>query len=566
MNYLEHFGLQSEPFLNVPSFRVFYRSAGHGKALLRLMTVAERGSGILVLTGPRGVGKSVLMRRLLDGVSPEIHSVAFLPLVEAVPDESLLLSISQQLRVDLAATFESLDAACAGLLRKGMRPLILLDDAHVLPAERLAKFAQLTNAAVFLAGQSGAAYPPGEVVALDPLNADGTDAYVRTRLKIAGCLQDPFDGKARKAVYDLSGGNPARINVLCEQTLIAAAAAGIDRIDHSFVIAAGLTLGFCDPEGRPLQKVKAKPSDQQAATDGALSVPSQVAAAAKMSAAAVAVTRPSEVEEAHDELDDLVGSMAEEPSSTTVNESAGDDIDDMLRSLEAEEQSTEKTTPELTPEDNLDALLGQLEAEEDSSPSAAEAESTNDIDELLSDVNDPASSQPSVVETAQPVRRDAETDIADSDIDSMLGELDSEIELKERGGDRGINTGDEDLDALLSGLDEGPDSGAGGAFESAAGKADEEDLDALLSGLDNEAASSPAAATPASGDDDLESLLDSLDVETTKPPAKQTSRAAPDVPKALAGSSVPKATPTSVAATPDDLERELDSLLEGLED
>ena len=44
MNYLEYYGLQSEPFLNSPSSRVFHKSAAHGKALLRLMTAAE-GSG-----------------------------------------------------------------------------------------------------------------------------------------------------------------------------------------------------------------------------------------------------------------------------------------------------------------------------------------------------------------------------------------------------------------------------------------------------------------------------------------------------------------------------------------
>ena len=54
---------------------------------------------------------------------------------------------------------------------------------------------------------------------LEPFTADSTEAYVKHRLRLAGCPKMPFSPEAIEAVHRRSGGTPRVINTLCDNAL-----------------------------------------------------------------------------------------------------------------------------------------------------------------------------------------------------------------------------------------------------------------------------------------------------------------------------------------------------------
>jgi general secretion pathway protein A len=68
MSYLEHYGLDREPFSNAPDARFYFNSEQHSQALLRLMYAVDSNKGLAVLVGGVGTGKTTLARRMLDNL------------------------------------------------------------------------------------------------------------------------------------------------------------------------------------------------------------------------------------------------------------------------------------------------------------------------------------------------------------------------------------------------------------------------------------------------------------------------------------------------------------------
>jgi hypothetical protein len=54
---------------------------------------------------------------------------------------------------------------------------------------------------------------------LEPFSADATEAYVKHRLRLAGCAKNPFTAEAIQVVHRRSGGTPRVINTLCDNAL-----------------------------------------------------------------------------------------------------------------------------------------------------------------------------------------------------------------------------------------------------------------------------------------------------------------------------------------------------------
>jgi hypothetical protein len=54
---------------------------------------------------------------------------------------------------------------------------------------------------------------------LEPFTADSTEAYVKHRLRLAGCPRMPFGPDAIEALHRRSGGTPRVINTLCDNAL-----------------------------------------------------------------------------------------------------------------------------------------------------------------------------------------------------------------------------------------------------------------------------------------------------------------------------------------------------------
>ncbi|HRO15220.1 MAG TPA: ATPase, partial [Paracoccus sp. (in: a-proteobacteria)] len=66
MAYLDHFGLRQAPFGITPDPALFHNSRGHRRALDRIEEGIAARAPILSLTGAAGMGKTTLLRLLLD--------------------------------------------------------------------------------------------------------------------------------------------------------------------------------------------------------------------------------------------------------------------------------------------------------------------------------------------------------------------------------------------------------------------------------------------------------------------------------------------------------------------
>ena len=141
---------------------------------------------------------------------------------------------------------------------EGLRPVLLLDEAHELRPDVLGILRIITNfemdsrlvLSVVLAGQpalqtmlaredqQAVTRRLSHCATLRLLSRDETAAYVAHRSAIAGAMQPPFDAPSVDALYELSRGNMRAIDQLALKSLQAAARAGADVVSSPHVLAA----------------------------------------------------------------------------------------------------------------------------------------------------------------------------------------------------------------------------------------------------------------------------------------------------------------------------------------
>jgi general secretion pathway protein A len=146
---------------------------------------------------------------------------------------------------------------------EGKKAVVLIDEAQMLETrELMEEFRGLLNLEVperklisfFFFGlpeieQNLRLDPPlAQRVALrfklEPFTAESTDAYIRHRLRLAGCPRMPFDEGAVEAIHRLSCGTPRVINTLCDNALFEAFLARQEQIPVGLVDQIGDNLGL----------------------------------------------------------------------------------------------------------------------------------------------------------------------------------------------------------------------------------------------------------------------------------------------------------------------------------
>jgi type II secretory pathway predicted ATPase ExeA len=253
--YTSYYGLTAEPFGAEPDPRFFFEGPGQKRALAYLRYGITRAEGAIVITGTRGIGKTMLVRRL----ARQLRARTLHPVQLTVPpsaDAGLTTAVAGQLGLAPGgASTSRLRAALKGhlvtLRQAGRRALLVLDDAHRLDEEGLdelqallalrAGSASLLPALLFadaelrevLRAPNRAPLRQATVAAyqLNPFGLEETVAYVEHRLRLAGWREDPvFLPLAYMEVFMLSMGIPGRINQLCYYALEDAAEQGLREI------------------------------------------------------------------------------------------------------------------------------------------------------------------------------------------------------------------------------------------------------------------------------------------------------------------------------------------------
>ena len=263
--YQSYYGLHEPPFSITPDPRFVHLSERHRDALAHLLFGIDKGGGggFVQLTGEVGTGKTTLSRLLLEQL-PEDARIA-LVLNPRQNATELLETICEELHIDIEgkrgstkALVDALNAYLLDAYAKGLRVVLLIDEAQNLPADALEQVRLLTNLEtdtqkllqILLLGQpelrAMVARPELRQLAqritaryhLTPLNAKETGEYLRHRWRVAGGQKFPFEAKAVQRMHQRSGGVPRLLNVIAERALLAGYARDAAAIDAKLIDAA----------------------------------------------------------------------------------------------------------------------------------------------------------------------------------------------------------------------------------------------------------------------------------------------------------------------------------------
>ncbi|WP_022855780.1 ExeA family protein [Thermodesulfobacterium thermophilum] len=247
-NYLTFFGLKEPPFSLTPDPAYFFPSSNHMKIIEILKYGIFKKEGFIVLTGAPGLGKTLIIKLLLNFL-PEDYQKVFLLTPTLSPQEiisalcrALNLCLEEDFSLSKETTLNLLYKALKELQQQGKTLIIIIDEAQNLPIETLEELRLLSNFETeknkliqfFLVGQplltdklrNDKLYQLSQRITiwenLTPFNLEETGEYIRFRLAKAGHPVIIFERGFEKLLYKMTQGIPRLINKLMDRTLLVA--------------------------------------------------------------------------------------------------------------------------------------------------------------------------------------------------------------------------------------------------------------------------------------------------------------------------------------------------------
>jgi MSHA biogenesis protein MshM len=251
--YEAHFGLRRRPFVETVDPSAYVPLRTREAALRRLRFGLEAGGGAVLAYGPPGAGKTILARRL---AAMRGGPAVILPFPALAPEE-LLAWLADELGAPndpapgRAGSIRRLRGALEQAAARGARPLLVVDDAHLLDPETLETLRLLLNFASDGSPDLAVALVGGTELLLrlpaslgdrlagrclvGVLEEEESAAYLHGRLAGAGAARDLFDPEALPMLHHAADGLPRRLNRLAETALLIAYEREADRVGPEVV-------------------------------------------------------------------------------------------------------------------------------------------------------------------------------------------------------------------------------------------------------------------------------------------------------------------------------------------
>ena len=244
--YTEYWQLAAKPFEPSADRTAYYPCESHEGAVLKLRYAVENRRGAVVLAGPAGVGKTMLVQilrsELPETVGPRVHLV-----FPQMSSRDLLVYLAEQIgappadppRHTVEESVRRLEFFLGQNANQGRHALVVIDEAHLLEdcgaLETLRLLLNFEAAGrplltLILIGQMGLVSSISRLPCLDERVAvkallraftpQETEGYVRRRLELAGAKREIFTADAIEALHYLGHGVARQINRLGDLALL----------------------------------------------------------------------------------------------------------------------------------------------------------------------------------------------------------------------------------------------------------------------------------------------------------------------------------------------------------
>ena len=277
--YEEFYGLRERPFELTPNPRFLLMTAQHREALTTLEYGLSGRTGIALLVGDAGTGKTTVVHAALQAQSVRQSHVVYLNNPALTRDEFLeFLAAGFGLSADAARSktrcLTELTAMLATRHAAGTMAALVIDEAQCLPDALLEEIRLLANIesasekllSIILAGQPELAVRLNQAslrqlkqriglrCALEPLGAADTASYIAARLRVAGGeVTGVFTSDAIHTIHERSGGTPRTVSVICDNALVTGFALDQRPVDRDVVLEVCRDFDFVDVVPEPTQ-------------------------------------------------------------------------------------------------------------------------------------------------------------------------------------------------------------------------------------------------------------------------------------------------------------------------
>ena len=273
--YRQHFGLKAKPFSLIPDPSFLHFSDKHKVAYSLLEYGLHEQSGLTVITGEVGSGKTTLIRHLLSEIDQSELAIGLINNTHASLGDltqwvALAFGIAHEDK-DKVTLFRDVQDYLIAEWAGGKRAVLIVDEAQNMDKETLEELRLYTNInadgeqflQIVLVGQpelrdilrapelAQMAQRVSVEYHIEPLGWQDTANYIRHRLATASneesveAASHIFDSVAIAVIFYFSGGVPRLINTLCDFALVHAYAMGLQTINHSIALEVirGRTIG-----------------------------------------------------------------------------------------------------------------------------------------------------------------------------------------------------------------------------------------------------------------------------------------------------------------------------------